>query len=51
MSRISIDKKVMKELDKKKKVNPPNMVLKRNKNLLAITMVRYIIYQTNVGVM
>ena len=38
-------------MDTKKKVNPLNKVLKRIKDLLAITVVRYIIHQTNVGAM
>ena len=40
MKKISIDKKEKKQLDIKKKDNPPNKVLKRIKDLLAITMVR-----------
>ena len=40
MSRISIDKKVKQDLDKKKKVNPPNKVLKGIKDPLAIIVVR-----------
>ena len=38
-------------MDTKKKVNPPNKVLKIIKDLLAITMVRLVIHKTNIGVM
>ena len=51
MSRISIGKNVKQDLDTKMKVNPPNNVLKRIRNPLAISVARYVIHQTNVGVM
>ena len=38
-------------MDTKKKVNPPNKVLKGIKDPLAITMARQVIHRTNVGVM
>ena len=40
MNKISINKREKKESDTKKKENPLNKVLKRIKDLLAITMVR-----------
>ena len=50
MRKISIDKKEKNELDTKK-VNLLNKELKRINDLLAITMVRQVIHQINVGVM
>ena len=38
-------------MDTKKKVNPPNKVLKGIKDPLAIIVVKYVIHQTNVRVM
>ena len=44
-------KRVRQDLDTKKKVKPPNKVLKGIKDLLVITVVRQVIHQINVGVM
>ena len=51
MRKIFIGKKVKYDLDKKKKVNPPNRVLKRIRNPFAITLAREVTHQTNVGAM